>query len=127
MIEKTRHLPDELISPWYVRLFTNRRREVRLRLHDVVKLRGIVNLHTDLLEPPDTYWDVPELERAYESIVKELDIYGRVDLVNRRLDYTNQLVELLRTQLVDENSHQLERIIIVLIAVEIVQTGLLHS
>ena len=92
VIAKTRDLPDELISPWYVRLFTNRRREVRHRLHDVVKLRGVVNLHTELLEPPDTYWDVPDLERAYESIVKELDIIGRVDLVNRRLDYTNQLV-----------------------------------
>lgn len=120
VIAQTRHLPDDLVSSWYVRVFNNRRREVRQRLHDVFTLRGHVNLHSDLTEAPDVYWDAPELEAAYEQIVEELTLTFRVERINKRLDYTNQLVDLLRTQLQESYSHRLEQIIIVLISIEVV-------
>jgi uncharacterized Rmd1/YagE family protein len=119
VIAQTRHLPDDLVSTWYVRMFQNRRREVRQRLHEVFTLRGHVNLHKDLTEAPDVYWDAPELESAYEQIVDELAVNFRVERVNKRLDHTNELVELLRTQLQESYSHRLEIIIIALISVEI--------
>lgn len=126
VIAQTRHLPDDLVSPWYVRVFNNRRREVRLRLHDVFTLRGNVNLHSDLVEAPDLYWDAPELEGAYEQIVDELALNFRVERINKRLDYTNELVELLRTQLQESYSHRLEQIIVALISIEILLALVKH-
>lgn len=68
-----------------------------------------------------------KLEQAYECVVNELEIRGRVERVNKRLDYTNQLVEVLRTQLQESYSHRLEWMIIILITVEIGQAFFFHQ
>ena len=67
------------------------------------------------------------MEQAYECVVNELEIRGRVERVNKRLDYTNQLVEVLRTQLQESYSHRLEWMIIILITVEIGQAFFFHQ
>ncbi len=39
--------------------------EVMRSLGKLLKLRGAINMHSDLLETPDVYWEYPRLEELY--------------------------------------------------------------
>ena len=44
---------------------------------------GTINMHTDLLETPDIYWEHPRLEELYHMVSREMDIVSRVACTNR--------------------------------------------
>lgn len=48
---------------------------------------------------PDAYWDQPELEGLYVRIAKEFEIGRRVSLLNQKLDYAHELVQVRNAQL----------------------------
>ena len=87
-------------------------------LGTLLHLRGSVNLHSDILSP-DRFWDQPEMERVYLKVSSLLDVRNRVRIFNLKLDYANELVEVLRRNQAENHSLNLEWAIIVLIAVEV--------
>ncbi len=87
---------------------------------ELLYLRYNINLLSDLLSPPDFYWDRPKLESLYSRMCKMLDIQSRTHVVNSKLNHCQELAQLLRTQLHEEHSVKLEWCIIWLITLEVV-------
>ncbi|KAJ3115950.1 hypothetical protein HK098_006825, partial [Nowakowskiella sp. JEL0407] len=96
------------------------RSSILKNLGELYSLRGHVNLHSELLDPPDFCWSSSKMESYFTSISRELDVSPRISIFNKKLDYANELSELLRNHFGQEHSVSLEVMIIVLISVEIV-------
>ena len=86
---------------------------------ELLKFRADLNLHSELIDTPEIYWSRPELEELYIKVSKVLDIRQRVHVLNKKLDYANELASVLRSHLSELHSLKLEWGIIVLIAVEV--------
>ena len=107
------------------------RGRVRMRSGKVLRktgqlfyVRTQINLHSDLLDTPDYFWDRPEEEAVYAQVYNELDISKRLDNLNNRLDIMQDLYTMLSEQIKHQHSVWLEIIIIVLIGVEVMTTWL---
>ncbi len=81
--------------------------------------RNEANLYSNILDCPDFFWEAESFEPLYRRVNTYLDVEARVAILNNRLDIVNDLLESLSSQLEIRNSHRLEIIIIVLIALEI--------
>ena len=82
--------------------------------------RNLVNLHSDILDTPEYFWNDDQWEPAYQRTGQYLDMEGRVDLLNKRLEIIKELLEMFATQLENQHASRLEWIIIVLITIEVV-------
>ena len=88
---------------------------------ELFTLRHEINLnHSDFLDPPDFYWDRPDIENLFAKTCAVLNIPKRTKLMNDKLSYCYELLQLLHTHLSDKHSSKLEWYIIALISVEIV-------
>lgn len=67
----------------------------------------------------DLYWDRPDLEKLYIKMGSILENRKRFIALNRKMDYANELVGVLRTHLSEQHGLKLEWGIITLIAVEV--------
>lgn len=114
--ERVKPIPMTLAEggklPW-------RRAEVLRLTGELLKFRADLNLHSELTETPEIYWSEPRLEELYNRSARVLDIRQRAYVLNKRLDYANELVSVLRTHLSEVHGLKLEWGIIVLIAVEV--------
>lgn len=95
------------------------RAEVLCLTGELLKFRADLNLHSELTETPEIYWSEPRLEELYNRSARVLDIRQRAYVLNKRLDYANELVSVLRTHLSEVHGLKLEWGIIILIAVEV--------
>ncbi|KAI9202854.1 uncharacterized protein BJ171DRAFT_460954 [Polychytrium aggregatum] len=91
-------------------------------LGQLFSLRGHVNLHSELLDSPDFCWSNDRMEEAFSAISKNLDVTARISVFNKKLDYANELGEVLRNHLHEQHSLKLEWCIIILISIEILFT-----
>ncbi len=82
-------------------------------------IRHNVNMHSDILDTPDFFWVDNFYLPQYKLITEYLEIDSRVDVLNKRLDMTRELLELLQAQQENEHGASLEHIVIWLIAAEI--------
>jgi uncharacterized Rmd1/YagE family protein len=96
------------------------RKEVYKHIGESLNLRGQLNLHSELLQAPDFYWTEPELEELFHMISRVLDVNFRISILNKRLDYANELVEVLRQHLSEKHGLKLEWSIILLIFIEVI-------
>ncbi|CAN3365555.1 MIOREX complex component 10 [Diutina catenulata] len=83
------------------------------------RLRAKLNLHSELIETPDLYWEEPQLEKIYSSISRALDINPRISILNRKLDYATDEQRAYLSVLNEQKSTRLEWIIIWLITIEV--------
>lgn len=95
------------------------RTESLRKMGELLQFRAVLNLHSDLLETPDLYWNYSKLEKHFGAISMELDIKKRVDTLNKRLDYAKDITELLKGYLSEKHGLSLEWAIIALISVEV--------
>lgn len=95
-ISKTKHIPGLMQQGKKIPLSRN---EVYKNIGELMNFRGYLNLHSELLEAPDFYWSEPELEELFSMISRVLDVNFRVSILNKKLDYVNELVEVLRSTL----------------------------
>lgn len=86
---------------------------------ELLKFRAQLNLHSELTDTPELYWTEPQLEEIYHRVVRVLEIRQRAHMLNKRLDYANELASVLRSHLSERHGLKLEWGIIVLIAVEV--------
>ncbi|KAJ3028346.1 UNVERIFIED_CONTAM: hypothetical protein HDU68_001896 [Siphonaria sp. JEL0065] len=115
-LHKNRAIPDLLLKGKKLPLG---RHAILKSLGELFSLRGHVNLHSELLDLPDFCWSSPKMEDAFSSISRNLDVRARITIFNKKLDYANELAEVLRNHLHEEHSLKLEWAIIVLITIEI--------
>lgn len=86
---------------------------------ELLSLRGQLNLHSELIETPDLYWEEPELEQLYSLISRKLDVATRIAILNKKLDYASESINVLKSHLSEEQGVRLEWMIIILIMVEV--------
>jgi len=117
VIEETRRYPEYLAEHGKVKLT---RKEIaklkgRLFLH-----RMDINLHSDILDTPDFFWEHTELEPLYFKCRNYMEINKRVEILNQRLDVVHELFSMLSDELNQKHNAKLEWIIIWLILIEVV-------
>jgi len=116
LIASIKQIPDILTEKRALKLD---QKAVMKTMGQLLSLRGLINLHLPLNETPEAYWEEPWLEELYSKISRELDLAGRIRNLNRKLDYTHQVVDVLRSELAERHHVRLEKIIIYLIAMEL--------
>ena len=84
--------------------------------------RNSINLHLDVLDAPEFFWEYPEMEPLYKMMSNYLDIKSRVEVLNQRLDVVHELFEMLGNELNHQHSSRLEWTIICLIVIEVLLT-----
>eukprot|EP00916_Digyalum_oweni_P000981 GHVL01001963.1.p1 GENE.GHVL01001963.1~~GHVL01001963.1.p1 ORF type:complete len:330 (+),score=39.61 GHVL01001963.1:704-1693(+) len=86
------------------------------QLHD---RRYQLNIENGLLEVPDELWELPIQESLYEKLSKQYDLHQRVTLLNAKLNWSFDCLSTFKDQVHHEYSARLEKIIIILIAMEL--------
>jgi uncharacterized Rmd1/YagE family protein len=99
-------------------------RRIGMMIGDIFVIRHDLNLHTDILDTPDYFWDEDRYEGDYEKMLKYLEMEGRVEVLNKRLDMLKELLDVLHTQMENAHSTKLEWIIIWLIVLEVIIQGI---
>ena len=102
------------------------RKEISKKMGEIFLERSFINLHTEILDTPEFFWDHPELEPFYKRTIHYLDVSKRIELLNRRLAIVHDLFEILSNELNHQYSSRLEWIIIILIVIEVI-IGLLRD
>lgn len=116
-IDKTKHIPEQLAARGKIPLS---KKEIRKKMGELFLERSSVNLHFDILDVPEFFWDHSELEYLYVLIANHLDLETRVEVLNQRLDIVHDLFEMLGNELNHQHSSKLEWIIIWLIVIEVI-------
>lgn len=91
----------------------------------ILLVRSKINLHSDLIDTPDYFWDRPRSEKIYLEALKEMDLSKRLGNLNKRLDIMQNIYGLLISQIEHTHTFWLEITIILLIAFEVL-FGLLN-
>lgn len=116
-IKKTKHLPEDLARKGKIFL---KRKEISKKIGELFIDRSSVNLHSDILDEPEFFWEYPEHHPVYRDVTKSLDITTRIDVLNSRLAIVSELLQMLSDQLNHQHSSTLEWTIIWLIVIEVV-------
>ena len=115
--DNTKHLPEDLARHGRIPLSRN---EIRRKMGELFIERNSINLHVDVLDTPEFFWEYSELEPLYALTANYLDIETRVEVLNQRLDVVHELFEMLGNELNHQHSSRLEWTIIWLIIFEVV-------
>jgi uncharacterized Rmd1/YagE family protein len=113
----TRQIPENLAKQGKISLS---RREIRRKMGELFIERNSINLHLDVLDTPEFFWEYPEYEPLYNMIANYLDIKQRVEVLNQRLAIVHELFNMLGNELNHQHSSRLEWTIIWLIIIEVV-------
>lgn len=117
IIDGIEHVSDDLKKRADVRISKH---EVLQKTGEILALRHLINLSSDLLDTPDFYWDREHLESLYEATLAHLTVGKRTRVVNEKISHCLEVMEMINTHLSTEHGARLEKIIIILIAIEIV-------
>lgn len=119
-----RHLASVSLLPRALEVYGAQplgRREVIRKIGELMVLRMAVNTRGGGLEDtPEFYWSEPELEAYFDAVAKEFEMKERIDTINKKIDYAQEVQNTLRALLTEASGHRMEIIIILLIAVEVV-------
>jgi uncharacterized Rmd1/YagE family protein len=125
-IENSKQIPKNLAERGRISLS---RKQTSKKIGYLYLERNYINLHSDILDTPEFFWDHAELEPFYRRMIHYLDVNKRAELLNRRLTLLHELYEIMGNELNHRHSSRLEWTIIILILIEIllaVSRDLLH-
>ncbi len=120
-IDGTKHLPSTLAQKGKIPLS---RKEISKKMGELFMERNFVNLHSEILDTPEFFWNYPELEPFYRKTAHYLDAGKRVEVLNKRLAVIHELFEILSGEINHQHSARLEWTIIVLIIIEVLLSTL---
>lgn len=116
-IESSKKAPESLARFGHISMS---QREIGQMMGTIMIERSSINLHTDILDTPEFFWEYSDLEPLYRLIAQDLDIASRIFVLNRRLDIVKDLFEMLSNEVQHRHSSRLEWIVIGLIFIEVV-------
>jgi uncharacterized Rmd1/YagE family protein len=116
-VETTKQFPRDLARKGKISLS---RKETSQKMGELFLERNYINLHTEILDTPEFFWEHSELEPIYRRAIHYLDVNKRVELLNRRLNLMHELFEILSNELNHQQTSRLEMTIIILIVIEVV-------
>lgn len=115
-IQETRSIPERMAHDGKIRL---KRTAITKRIGQLFVDRASINLHSDILDHPDFFWEDDEWLSLYLRASKYLEIDRRAEVLNKRLDIIKELFDMLASELHQSHSNKLEWIVILLIVVEV--------
>ncbi|CAI5444408.1 unnamed protein product [Caenorhabditis angaria] len=95
------------------------RKEALMNAGEFAALRHSINLDCTLLNK-DFYWERPELEKYYMMAGRHFSLDRRIGMLNKRLDYCEELVKMVDNTIALRHASHLEWMIIVLIVIEVI-------
>ena len=113
-IPKYKHFPHKLVEHGSISL---RSTEVGKMIGELFVIRHDLNLYTDILDTPDFFWAEEKYTPEYEMLWNYLELTGRVDILNKRLNMIKELLDMLQLQMEHAEIANLDWIIIWLIVV----------
>lgn len=113
----SRQIPQDLAQKGKISLS---KKEIRRKMGELFIERSSINLHADVLDTPEFFWEYPELEPFYKVTANYLDIKTRVEVLNQRLDVIHELFQMLGTELNNQHAARLEFTIVLLIVIEVI-------
>lgn len=116
-VDITRELPQRLAEQGKISLSGS---EIRRMMGRLFIDRHSINLHQELLDTPEFFWEYSELEPYYRLVAHYLDIERRVNVLNQRLTVLKELFDMLNTEINHKHGSRLEWTIIWLIVIEVV-------
>lgn len=116
-VENTKHIPERVATTGKTLLT---RREIAKMRGYLFKVKSEINLKHELLDVPEFFWEFPELDGLYLRLTTYLEVKQRIEVLNKKLEVIHELFEMLADEQNHQHSAQLEWIIIVLIAFEII-------
>jgi len=96
-----------------------KKNEILQKTGEILALRHLINLSSDLLDTPDFYWDREDKENLFLATCSHLAVAKRTKVVNEKLSHCLEVMDMISSHLSHEHGAFLEKIIIVLIAIEI--------
>ena len=115
-IQETRSIPERMAIDGKIRLT---RTSITKRIGQLFVDRASINLHSDILDHPEFFWEDDEWLPLYLRAAKYLEIDRRAEVLNKRLDIIKELFDMLASELHNSHSNKLEWIVIILIMVEV--------
>lgn len=100
------------------------RKQIGKILGEIISTKSKINLSIEILYQPKFFWKHPNLEQYYDMMEKYLDIPVRVETINQQLTTLNEIFDMFNLYLMNQHSHNLEIIIIIMIGVEIILSTL---
>ena len=94
------------------------RTQIRHVIGEILSAKSEMNLISNFLYHPKYFWQHPTLEEHYIMLERYLHIQRRVNAINHRLDTLNEIFDMFSGYLESRHTHNLEIIVIVLIAIE---------
>ena len=116
-IHLTKELPELLATQGSIKLS---RHDIRRMMGRLFIDRSSINLHQELLDTPEFFWEHSDLESYYALVANYLDRERRVNVLNQRLRIVQELFDMLAAELNHQHSSRLEWTIIGLIVIEVV-------
>ncbi|MDD2400194.1 MAG: RMD1 family protein [Sulfurovum sp.] len=116
-LQQTEHIPQELARSGRVLLS---RKEIARQRGRLFLAKSNIYLHFELLDTPEFFWEYPELEIYYQTARKYLELQPRIEILHRKLSVLQEILTILADEQNHKHSSQLEWIIIILIAFEII-------
>ena len=80
-IENNSHIPLQLSTSGKIKLT---KKEISKKIGELFLVKTKINLHYDLLDTPEFFWEYPQYENQYEKTIKYLDIKSRVEVLNKK-------------------------------------------
>lgn len=116
-IDLTKDLPERLSEHGKISLSG---KEIRRMMGRLFIDRHSINLHQELLDTPEFFWEHSDLEPTYNLVAHYLDRERRVNVLNQRLTVLKELFDMLNDEVNHKHSSRLEWTIIWLIVIEVV-------
>lgn len=115
-IEETRYIPLALAKSGRLSLS---RKKIAQKIGELYIERSWVNLHTDILDSPEFFWDNPEYDDLYKMARADLSLEQRTSVLNTRLDIIRELFEVLGDELKSRHGVLLEWSVVIMLFIEI--------
>lgn len=115
-IERTKMIPESMARTGNIQ---STREDIGRRIGELFVNRFYINLHTDILDTPDIFWDNDDFADHYDHCRRYLEIPKRVEILNQRLDIIKDLYDMLNNELTIQHGYKLEWIVIYLICIEV--------
>jgi uncharacterized Rmd1/YagE family protein len=118
-VEEYKYIPTTLAAYGRVHLSA---RKLGMMIGEVFVIRHDVNLHTEILDTPDFFWNekFETFDQQYRMVLGYLEMPSRTEVLNTRLDMLRELLDVLQQQLETAHGVKLEWIVIWLIVAEVV-------
>ena len=116
LVEETKRLPQQLAKRGRIEMGAT---DIKKLMGELMAARYSVNLQSDILNTPESFWSHPELEGMYSQVCGGVELHRRADILNDRVEVIKHALDILKNELRSSSSHRVERAIVFLIAVEV--------